>query len=824
MTDSQTSTAITPPWSLPAALEHAFDLFACFDEEGRMVWANARCRQLTGWIPANGEAGRAERIPAPLAEAVCGVLASNAPRRLEHPADCPEPSLGPFACQLLPMAEGGRSGVLFLARDVSRRLEAERRLQEREYAYRMLAENSPDIIIRYGMDGRANYCNREINEQVAVSAATVVGHKPSEAAPPGMLGVEAYERQLAATLATGRPGAVELQVPTPNGETHVHGIAFSADRDADGRICGAIAVGRDITEQAEMRKALLEKERQFRSLAENAGDNIIRWGPGGEIIYLNPAMERQFGMAAEDVLGRTSHSLWPDGRYAFIEQAVERVLAGGPAEMVEVHVQVAPADYIVHQVRVVPERNAEGRLCSALGFGRDVTESVRHRHTIEALVRTDPLTGLGNRQALRESAARMLAAAARHGRRLGVMLLDLDRFKHVNDDLGHSAGDELLEHISRRLQACVRAEDLIVRLGGDEFVLLLDEGREASSLRAVADKLHRAIGCSIVVGGHEMSPSASIGVAVAPDDGEDFEQLLSHADAAMYHAKRNGRSRTEFYCASIGEAVRERADLEKAMREARFGNGLEAHCQPVVDLRRGGLAVGAEFLLRWRHPQAGLLGPDRFIPLAEETGMIVPMGRWMLRTAAAAAARWNRGRSRPFYFSVNVSARQFALDDVFEAVSDALLAAGAEPHWLTVEITESLLAEDGDRVRETLAALRAQGIRIAIDDFGTGYSALSYLTRFPVDVLKIDRSFVRGIAPESGGRTEDRRAAELAKAFIAMARALELQVVAEGVESDAEARFLVMHGCRYAQGYRFGRPLPLHAFDRQQGLGAHGAP
>lgn len=695
---------------------------------------------------------------------------------------------------------------LIRARDVTEAQRAEGRLRRREHDFRTLAENSPDVIIRYGLDLRAVYCNREIEERVAVTAQHIVGRTPLETSPPGLRGLEAYQRQLQRTLDTGEGGQAELLVPHPNGELRVHAVVMAPEFDAQGAVCGAIAVGRDVTEQVRVRQALARKEREFRTLAENAVDHIVRWDHDARVVYANPVMVRAFEGTRGAGLGATPGEI--DAVFAPIEETVRRVLREGRAELREFRFERQGAR-LVHEIRYVPERDEDGQVVSVLGIGRDITDKIEQLERIERLVRTDALTGLANRQALLERMPGLLALARRHGRTLGLMLLDVDHFKSVNDGLGHGAGDQLLCEIARRLGACLRAGDLMARLGGDEFVVVVNELEDLRALGAVADKLQQALAQPLTLGARELHLSASIGVAVFPNDGESLEPLLSCADQAMYHAKRSGRARTEYYRRELGEAIARRLLIESALREARHGDGLDLRLQPQVCMRQGGRLVGAEALLRWRHPQLGEAMPDSFIGPAEETGLIVPIGRWVLQTAAAAAVRCNRGLppgAPPLVIAVNVSTRQFVDDDLPATVRQVLTQTGCDPAWLALEITESALADDGAAVREALAALRALGLRIALDDFGTGYSSLSYLSRFPVDCLKIDKSFVHAIG-------HGVRGGELVKAFIAMAQALGLSLVAEGVETDEQAHFLVEHGCSTGQGYRYGRPLPLLDFE-----------
>ncbi|WP_158219887.1 bifunctional diguanylate cyclase/phosphodiesterase [Ideonella sp. A 288] len=706
-------------------------------------------------------------------------------------------------------ADGVICGAIAVGRDVTDQVRTQRALAAKEREFRTLAENSPDTIIRYGPNARATYINRgDKGGAVRRAEHSVIGRKAGEIALPGTLGVDAYRAQIERALVEGESGTVELQVPLAQGGFGVHSIAIAPERDADGSICGVIAVGRDVTEQVRVRQALAAKEREFRSLAENAGDNIARWDLDLRVLYINPAMARVFGQRLEHVQGlalsQTALGMAVD--LAPVEQALRRVVSEGRDEMLDLRF-VAPGSAVpsVHQIHLVAERDHSGAVCSVLGIGRDISEKIAQLELIESLVRTDPLTRLANRQALHERAPGLFAAAERRGNRVGVLLLDLDQFKAINDGMGHSAGDALLREVARRLTSGLRANDLLVRLGGDEFVVLAPDVDHPQVLGTIADKLHVALAQPMTLLHRELRITVSIGVAMYPLDGQTLESLLANADTAMYHAKRSGRARTEYYRAELGEAVRHRLALEQAMRHAAGGDGLVLHFQPQVNLSDPHRILGVEALLRWQHPTLGMLAPDSFIGLAEETGMILPIGRWVMRTAAEAAVRLNRGRSEPLHVAVNVSTRQVTDDGLPALVDEVLAQTGCHPDWLSIEITESVLLQDSNRVQQALDALRARGLGIAIDDFGTGYSALNYLARFPIDCLKIDKSFVHCI-----GRS--RRDDELVKAFVALAAALNLTTVAEGVETAEQADFLLGQGCGQAQGWLFGRPMPEDRF------------
>ncbi len=805
-------------WPLSVLLDQTDDLVVAVDRQLRLTFVSRNVERVLGTTAAALlgrtaiDAGLFGQAAAVIHARMAQAFESGGSARVELEWDRGEAGLRTYDVRIAvePVAVQGPCGLLLRAQDITehRRIEHDLRMREREF--RTLAENSPDNIIRYGMDSRAIYCNREIEDRVQVKAFRVVGRTPSESAPTGMLGVDAYERQLAHTLATGERGAVELQVPHPNGEIHVHSVAIAAESDSNGAICGAVAVGRDVTEQVRIRQALAEKEREFRSLAENAGDNIMRWDTEARVRYLNPAMVAVLGVSLDSMLGTTALGSHPDGRFDAVYHAVLQVVRDGCPAMLQFRFARPGHDSEqVHEIRLVPERDNQGKVCSVLGIGRDITEKIAQLELIESLVRTDSLTRLANRQALQERAVGILAAAARRRTAVGVMLLDLDQFKSINDGMGHSAGDDLLREVARRLSACMRVNDLLVRLGGDEFVVIATDIEDVRSMAAIAAKLHGAFAQPLTLSRREVRVSASIGVAVYPNHGESLEELLAHADSAMYHAKRIGRGGTEYYRTELSDAVRRRLLLEESMREACTGKGLVLFFQPQVSLQQPDRVVGAEALLRWRHPTLGMLAPDAFIDLAEETGMIVPIGRWVLETAAHTAVRWNRGRAaEPLRISVNVSTRQFILDELPAMVDEVLARTGCDPRWLSVEITESALLEDSTLVQQSLEAFRMRGMHVALDDFGTGYSALNYLGRFHVDCMKIDKSFVQAIGRSS-------RDGELVKAFVAMATALNLTTVAEGIETDEQAAFLLAHGCRQAQGYRFGRPMPAAQFERE---------
>lgn len=446
-----------------------------------------------------------------------------------------------------------------------------------------------------------------------------------------------------------------------------------------------------------------------------------------------------------------------------------------------------------------------GQLEQIEGFIADITAVRRYRQQLEYQAHHDPLTGLANRGLLRERLHQAIAQAERQQRALALMFIDLDDFKLINDSMGHSVGDELLKLAAHRLRACVREEDTVARLGGDEFVLLLVDQEGDGSVSQAVERLLGSMSQPYRVLGKEFVLTCSVGVALFPNDGRDVETLLKHADAAMYRAKAVGRNAHHFFTEEINTQIAERLAMERDLRRALQNQEFVLHYQPKVALRSGTM-IGAEALVRWNHPDKGVIPPVRFIPVAEETGLILPLGDWVLREAARQARAWRDAGLDFNCLSVNLSARQFKQRDLVQQIDDALRASGLPAHCLDLELTESLMMENVEANLQCLQALKTLGMQLSLDDFGTGYSSLSSLRRFPVDRLKIDKSFVRDIARDAG-------AAAITQAIIRLGQILGLAVTAEGVETEEQLRFLARHGCDEAQGYYFSPPLAADAFE-----------
>jgi diguanylate cyclase (GGDEF)-like protein/PAS domain S-box-containing protein len=552
---------------------------------------------------------------------------------------------------------------------------------------------------------------------------------------------------------------------------------------------------------ADLQEALdaLRLYRRAIDASANAVILVSATRPGYPIVHVNPAFERMRGFRADEVIGRSLVELGerePD-------QAAVAELRGAMRERREGHVSMRlrrkDRGELHAEVYIAPVKDTDGVTTHYVMNQYDVTTAKRYEAELESQARFDTLTGLANRSLLVD---RIESALNYSGGRASVWVaaLDLDHFKFVNDTLGHEAGDRLLQAAGARIAGAVERSDTVARTGGDEFVLVLpgrsNEAGASGTVRAVL----AALAHPLTLDGHELVLTCSAGVAGFPSDGNDAATLIQHAEVAMYRAKESGRNTVQFYTPSMNARARDRMALEVALRNALSHNEFELYYQPQVDLLTGSV-VGVEALIRWRHPSMGMVRPDRFINLAEETGLIVPIGAWVLRTACRQHRDWQHAGYGPLRVGVNLSARQFAEPGLVREIARVLEETGMPAGSLEIEITESLVMEDVEGAIRTMRALKRMGVKLSIDDFGTGYSSLSYLRRFPVDVLKIDRSFVRDIA-----FSEDDAA--MVSAIIELARGLRMRVIAEGVETEAQLDYLKRRGCDEVQGHVYGKAEP----------------
>ncbi|WP_298403379.1 EAL domain-containing protein [Janthinobacterium sp.] len=527
--------------------------------------------------------------------------------------------------------------------------------------------------------------------------------------------------------------------------------------------------------------------------------------PGYLIEYVNPAFERITGYAAGEVIGQRLEDLQgPEQGRQDMHEITAALREQREAKAIVRNFRKDGSCYW-SELFVAPVRDAgDGPVSHFVVAQYDISTVMRFEQELEFQARHDVLTGLANRTLLRERLEQAMAVTRRSGLPLWVVFIDLDRFKFVNDTLGHDAGDTVLKSVAERLRCATREVDTVARLGGDEFVLLLPQHGNGEPGVAILQRIQDAVAQPLQLGEYEFFLSCCMGVAVYPDDGQNADTLIKHADIAMYRAKELGRGHWQFYASGMNAGTLERLGLESELRHALERGQFHLEYQPQLDLASGKV-VGMEALLRWQHPQLGRIAPASFIGLAEEMGLIIPIGDWVLRTACAQARAWQLAGHGPLRLAVNLSARQFKQRNLLHAVAQALAETGLAAAHLELELTESMVMHDVEQATAIMANLKALGVQLSIDDFGTGYSSLAYLRRFPIDVLKIDKTFVSDI-------THDDDAA-IVRAIISLAHSLRLKVIAEGVETPQQLAFLRQHGCDQMQGYLFSRPLSVPAFE-----------
>ncbi len=597
--------------------------------------------------------------------------------------------------------------------------------------------------------------------------------------------------------------AVEYRILRPDGSQRwILDRAFPI-RDAAGEVYRIAGIAEDITAARNAREALRTSEAQLRAIIETEPECVKIVGPGGVLRQMNAA-----GLAMieadsfQQVAGKSIYPLVnPEYRKGF-RALTEQVLAGGKGtfEFEIVGLKGTPRWLETHAVPIVGE---DGQTC-LLGVTRDITERKRSEERLNYLVHHDPLTGLPNRNVFHDRLQQAMVEAHRHGRVAAVVLLDLDDFKNVNEGFGHATGDQLLRDVGARLRRTVRDGDTVTHMAGDQFALVLANMAQAEDAIQVVQKILSSVSTPFMVAEREFYVTASLGIALYPLDVTTSEGLLRAADTAMHRAKARGANSYQFYTQEMTSRMHAQISLENDLRRALDNGQLALHYQPLVDMH-GGAILGAEALLRWHHPVHGFVPPADFIPLAERSGLILPIGAWVLRQACAQARAW-QAPGRPFRIAVNLSARQFMQGSLVSVVADILETTRLDPTCLELEITEGTLMQITDEVAVNLREILHLGVRFSIDDFGTHYSSFAYLKRFRVHTLKIDRSFVAGVLDDGGD-------AEIVRAMASLGRNLGVEVVAEGVETAGQLEFLRGTGAHVCQGYLFSKPLPAEAFD-----------
>jgi len=715
-------------------------------------------------------------------------------------------------------ADGKVSRYLGIITDTTREKLAVKALRLSEEKYRALVETTDDFVWEVDSDGIYTYCSPQVERILGHAAEDMLGNTPFDFMSPEEAGIIGEKFR---AIAEKRAPFSSLENANLHSDGHevvleTSGVPFF---DVEGDLAGYRGIDRDITERKQAERKLRLQREFLQSVIDGVHDSIMVIDEDCNIQLMNKAARASVNPEfVADIDNpkcyEVSHRLTtPCGGKDYpcpLKQVIE---SGQPATVVHNH---PGTDGRLSHVELIttPLLHEDGTVRSVIETARDITGHLsvqqqleEQKLSLERLAHHDALTGLPNRLLFLDRLRQAIKKVHREDTQLAVLFVDLDRFKQINDSLGHTMGDAVLKAVARRLQDCLREEDVVARLGGDEFTIIMGSLHKPQHAMAMAQKLIRSVQRTVKHDDHELYVSASIGISLYPQDGQSADILLRNADAAMYKAKHEGRSNFQFYTTDMTELAFERVLMEAHLHRALEREQFVVYYQSQVDLLTGKL-IGLEALVRWQHPELGLLLPTKFIPLAEDTGLILPLGRWVLQTACRQITAWHNADLYPGRIAVNLTGNQLKNDKVIPTIAQILEENSCQPDWLELEITESVIMEQHGRSFNILQRLRDCGIELAIDDFGTGYSSLAHLKRLPVSRLKIDRSFIRDIPQDSSNRA-------IARAVIAMGKSMGLRVIAEGVETVEQKAFLAAEQCDEIQGYIYGRPLPA---DQMTGL------
>lgn len=695
-------------------------------------------------------------------------------------------------------------------RDITDRNAKEEQLTKNEHEFRTLAENSPNMIMRYDKECRRIYVNRAYAEQTLISQEEAINTKPTELwgvhFSDANMSAQEYQRLVQQVIQTAQPVKCTLGWKRlSDGKYVVHDFHIVPEYNND-CVIGALAIGHDISKLKEIESELSKQkgfqETLLRGVAEaGLGVHVTQ---EGRYIYTNDAnLATKYGY---DNVAVTKPSfldaIHPDDRARVADMHQRRLKGEDVPNTYEVGLLQTDGKRREHEVSVIVIPDTDP--IQTIIVTKDITERKIIEKKIEHMAHHDALTGLPNRILAQNRMEQAIAYAQRHTRFCALLFIDLDGFKAINDTLGHSIGDSVLQAVALRLKECIRECDTISRQGGDEFLLILSDIQTTEEVKTVAEKLIRAFDQPFYTLNHTLSVSASIGIALYPNDGENFETLHQSADTAMYRAKESGKNTYIFYSKQMFQHQIDQFKLQSHLKSAIVDRQFVLHYQPQIDLASNRI-IGAEALIRWKHPQIGMVTPMSFIPLAESSGLIVSLGQWVIEESCRQASLWHRN-GIDVTIAVNISAIQFKRENLVETVTNALRVSELHPRYLELELTESIMMHDVGTTFQTVQELKALGVQLSIDDFGTGYSSLAYLKRFAVDKLKIDQSFVRDIS-------QDQEDAVIVSTIIQMAKNLNLKTIAEGVENQESLEIVESFGCDEVQGYHFAKPMKSADFE-----------
>ena len=794
-----------------AALEAAANGIVITDREGTIVWVNHAVTTMTGYskeelLGKNPRVLKSGDQPESYYADLWATISSGrvwqgqiVNRQKDGTTYTEEMTITPVTREF-----DGATDTHFIAikRDITKRKQAEAALQQSEDKFKALFEGANDaVLIMHGEN--FSDCNRRAETLFGCRREDIVGHSPVEFSPSTQPDGRPSSEKAAENIqgAQSTPQFFEWQHLRHDGTPFDAEVSLSQVVTPEAVYVQAIV--RDITKRKQGEQALRQAEEKYRTIFEDAVVGIYQTTPDGRCVTVNTEFARLYGYDSPAELMAD----WTDIAHKAYADPSERELfkreLGEKGSISNFEFQAHRKDgskmWLLENTRVV--RDSSGAALYYEGTVADITDRKAAEERVQFLAYYDALTGLPNRTLLRDRLSKALASARRQKCKVALLYFDLDGFKIINDSLGHSVGDLVLQQVAERLKKWVREQDTVARVGGDEFLIVLTAVKEAADAAVAAERLLNTMTAEFVVQGHSLGIGCSVGISIFPEHGADSETMIKNADAAMYCAKESGRNNFRFFTEDMNAQAVERLTLENSLRLALDKKELFLMYQPEIEIATGRI-IGLEALLRWQHPELGLVPPDKFIRIAENSGLIMPIGEWVLRTACSQARKWQDEGLPAVSVAVNVSAVQFRQAEFCELIRRVLHETGLAPQYLELELTESLLLSNADVMFSVLQELRAMGLKLAIDDFGTGYSSLSYLKQFPVGRLKIDRSFVRDIAVNPDD-------AAITTAIIGMAKSLDLKVIAEGVEDEAQMSFLRAHQCDEIQGYYFSKPLAV---------------
>ncbi|MBW2674103.1 MAG: PAS domain S-box protein [Deltaproteobacteria bacterium] len=700
--------------------------------------------------------------------------------------------------------EGNPIGFRGTSRDINDRKQMEETLRQSEEKYRTIIESIQEGYFELDLDGNYTFVNEVNCRFLGYTKEELVGMNTRRHTDEETL-KKLYQPYRELYL-TGTPiKALEVESIRKDGAKVIHETSVSLIRDSKDKPIGFRGVSRDITERKLMEETIRQSEERYRSIIEEMEEWYFETDLVGNILFFNDIFVNGLGYSRKKLAGVNFRNFVREEDIGTVYQTFHQVHETGEPTRNFPYEFVRPDGSTTFiEFSIFPKRDSEGTILGFRGVGHDITERKRTEERIEYLATHDTLTDLPNRLMFSQLLNHAIQGARRYERQLAVLFIDLDRFKIINDTLGHEAGDQLLQEVAMRLRQALRAVDVFARLGGDEFVILIEEVGDSSQVATVAHNILSTVIQPLTIMDQECRVTASVGISIYPKDAEDEQSLMKTADIAMYFAKEEGKNNYQFYSKEIKSQSIERLLIETNLRMALERKEFSLHYQAKLDFKTDAI-TGVEALLRWQNPTLGSVPPLQLIPVAEETGLIVPIGRWVLKTACAQNVAWQRQGLPPVCMAVNLSLRQLTDEGLLEDIKAALADSGMAANLLELEITESMVMNNPPLMIKVLSKIKKLGVRLAIDDFGTGYSSLAQIKNFPIDTLKVDRSFIRNLPNNS----EDKAITE---AILHMGKALSLTVVAEGVETQDQMDFLKEHACDEMQGFYFSKPIVPEQF------------